>query len=136
MGPPAIARAVLTPEARADLDRFLAVSPQDEPILVIDTARHGLVSPDFVRNTAPDRLSATQDGLPIALRDADLWFETAPGVPQGAAMILRTDRRLGFDPARDWDLSVQAVREHGMFQPQVGAVHFTLTHATPERFFT
>ncbi|MBL8561913.1 MAG: 4Fe-4S binding protein, partial [Gemmobacter sp.] len=36
IGPPAIARAVLTPESLSDLNRFLTVSPQDEPLLVID----------------------------------------------------------------------------------------------------
>ena len=135
LGPPSVARAVLTPESLMDLNRFLTVSPQDEPILVIDTARHGLVSEDFVRNTAPDLLSATQGGLPVALRDADLLFETLPPVPQGTAMILRIDRRLGFDPAADWELSATALREHGQFQPEVGSAHFTLSLAAPERFF-
>jgi NosR/NirI family transcriptional regulator, nitrous oxide reductase regulator len=135
IGPASIARAMLDADGFADLQRFLAVSPDDEPFLVIDAGRHRLVSPDFVRNTAPDRLSAHQDGLPVALRDADLIFSTAPDVPQGTAMILRTDRRLGLDPARDWVLNVQAVREHGMFQPEIGTVTFSLTHATPERFF-
>jgi NosR/NirI family nitrous oxide reductase transcriptional regulator len=50
-------------------------------------------------------------------------------------MILRTDRRLGFDPAADWDLSATALRAHGQFQPQVGSAHFSLTLAAPERFF-
>ncbi|MGL4281633.1 MAG: 4Fe-4S binding protein [Albidovulum sp.] len=136
IGAPSIARAVLTEESLADLGRFLAVSPSDEPILVIDAGRHGLVSADFVRNTAPDRLSAEQDGLPVALRDADLLFETLPEVPEGTAMILRTDRRLGFDPTRDWVLTVQAVREHGMFQPEVGSAHFKLPHRTDARFYT
>lgn len=135
IGPPSIARAVLDPESFADLQRFMAVSPFDEPFLVIDSGRHGLVSADFVRNTAPDRLAAEQDGLPVALRDADLIFQTAPGVPEGSAMILRTDRRLGFDPTRDWVLRVQAVREHGMFQPEAGSVSFALPYAAPDRFF-
>lgn len=135
IGPPAIARAVLDGESLTELNRFLTVSPQDEPLLVIDTARHGLVSPEFVRNTAPDLLSATQGGLPLALRDADLLFDTLPGVPKGTAMILRTDRRLGFDPARDWEIAATALRRHGMFQPEVGTAHFTLTSATPERFY-
>jgi NosR/NirI family transcriptional regulator, nitrous oxide reductase regulator len=136
LGPPSVARAVLSEDSLKDLRRFQTVSPTDEPILVIDTARHGLVSPDFVRNTAPDRISGAQDGLPIALRDADLLFETLPQVPKGSAMILRTDRRLGFDPTREWVLSAQAVREHGMFQPEAGSVHFTLTTASPERFYS
>lgn len=127
IGPPAVARAVLSAESFADLRRFLAVAPDDEPILVIEAGRHGLVSEDFVRNTAPDRLSALQDGLPVALRDADLLFELRPGVPEGTAMILRVDRRLGFDPTRDWVLNAQAVRAHGLLQPEMGSAHFALT---------
>lgn len=135
IGPPAIARAVLDEEGMRDLTRFLTVSTFDEPILVIDAGRHGLVTPAFVRNTSPDLLTAEQDGLPVALRDADLIFSTRPGVPEGVAMILRTDRRLGFDPSREWVLSVQAQRSHGNFQPEVGSAHFTLAAVTPERFF-
>lgn len=135
IGPASVARAVLTPEAVKDLSRFSKVSPDDEPLLVIDTGRHGLVSPDFVRNTAPDRLGAEQDGLPVALRDADLLFATLPEVPQGVAMILRTDRRLGFDPTREWTMTVQATRQHGMFQPEVGSSHFSITSQSPERFY-
>lgn len=135
LGPPSLASAVLTEDGLAELTRFLAVSPQDEPILLIDTARHGLVTEDFVRNTAPDLLSATQGGLPLALRDADLLVETAEGVPEGTSMVIRIDRRLGFDPTADWELSATALRRHGQFQPEIGSAHFTVTLATPERFF-
>ncbi|MGH1454537.1 MAG: 4Fe-4S binding protein [Paracoccaceae bacterium] len=135
IGPPSIARAALSPDTYAELQRFLEISPEQEPLLLIEAARHGLVSPDFVRNTAPDWLSAEQGGLPIALRDADLYVELAAGVPDGTAMILRTDRRLGFDPASEWLLNVAALREHGMFQPETGSVTLTADITTPERFF-
>ncbi len=135
IGPPSIARAALSPDTYAELQRFLEISPEQEPLLLIEAARHGLVSPDFVRNTAPDWLSAEQGGLPIALRDADLYVELADGMPDGAAMILRTDRRLGFDPASEWLLNVAALREHGMFQPETGSVSLTAEITTPERFF-
>jgi NosR/NirI family nitrous oxide reductase transcriptional regulator len=135
LGPPAVARAVLDADGLASLQRFQAVSGSDEPILVIDAGRHGLVSEDFVRNTAPDRLSGLQGGLPLALRDADLDFATRPEVPQGSAMILRIDRRLGFDPTQDWTLRLQAVRRHGMFMPETGSAHFSLTTRSAERFF-
>lgn len=135
LGPPSLARAVLDEPSLATLNRMLAVSPDDEPLLVIDTGRHGLVSADFVRNTAPDRLSLEQDGFPIALRDADLLFKTLPDVPKGTQMILRTDRRLGFDPSREWVLKLQAVRSHGNFQPEIGSVDFNLKHRTDARFF-
>ncbi len=136
LGPASIARAALSGDSYDELRQFMEISENDEPILLIETARHGLVSEDFVRNTAPDRISAEQDGLPVALRDADLFVALADGAPDGTAMILRTDRRLGFDPSRDWVLKVQAVREHGMFQPETGSVTIEVPHVTPDRFFT
>ena len=135
VGPKSIARAALADDSYEELQSFLAIETDDEPILVIDAGRHGLVSKDFVRNTSPDWLSAAQGGFPIALRDADLWVETADGVPEGTAMILRTDRRLGFDPASEWILKVLAVRAHGSFQPRLGTVSLEAKHKTDERFF-
>ena len=135
LGPPSVARAVLDAASQARLSEFLSISTQDEPILVIDAGRHGLVTEDFTRNTSPDLISASQDGLPVALRDSDLEVGLAPGVPGNVAMIMRTDRRLGFDPTREWTLTVQAVREHGSFMPEAGVVAFTATHEAPERFF-
>ena len=139
LGPRSIARALLSESTLRELDRFREISTFDEPILVVETARHGLVSPDFVRNTAPDWLGADQNGFPVALRDADLFVQLSDQVPEalhdGTAMILRTDRRLGFDPAAPWTFTVQAIREHGVFQPQVGSVTIEAQVTTDERFF-
>lgn len=140
LGPPAIARAVLSDDGFAELQAFLTISPEAEPILVIDTARHGLVGPEFIRNTAPDWLSAEQGGLPVALRDSDLLIDLSPDLPDrlhdASVLILRTDRRLGFDPASEWVLNVTAIREHGMFQPETGSVVISVPHQTDDRFFT
>ncbi len=135
LGPKSIARAALSKDGFAELSEFLAISPDDEPILLIETARHGLVSPDFVRNTAPNWLSAEQNGLPIALRDSDLFVDLASEVPDGTALILRTDRRLGFDPATAWTLNVSSIRKHGIFRPEVGSINLAVEHSTDERFF-
>lgn len=135
LGPRSIARAALSDQTFEELQDFLSISPHEEPILLVETARHGLVSDEFVRNTAPDWLSAEQNGFPVALRDADLFVELASGMPEGTAMILRADRRLGFDPASDWQLSLQVLRAHGSFRPEIGSQVFTVTHETPERFF-
>ena len=143
LGPPAVARAVLSDDSYAELQNFLEISGSDEPILIVDTARHGLVSDQFVRNTAPDWVSAVQGGYPISLRDADLLielhddlpFELHDAVDYGQALILRTDRRLGFDPTQPWTLAVKAVREHGVFQPEIGSVELTLNGQSDERFY-
>ncbi|NHF74481.1 4Fe-4S binding protein [Paracoccus xiamenensis] len=135
LGPPSIAAAVLSDEGQARLDAFREISPDAEPLLLIDAGRHGLVGEDFVRNTAPALIGLMQDGFPLELRDSDLLFTLKPDLPQGAAMILRTDRRLGFDPAREYQLTVLAEREHGVFQPETGTQELRLSHATDARFF-
>lgn len=137
LGAPSVARAALGAAGYAELAEFLTISRHDEPILVMDYGRHGLISDDFIRNTAPEWLSARQDGLPIALRDADLLVDLADDVPDPTAfLILRTDRRLGFDPTRAWELSVRALREHGSFRPEIGSTDFTLETVAPARFYS
>ena len=143
LGPPAIARAVLSERGLQALTDFQAISGTDEPILVVETARHGLVSEEFVRNTSPDWIAAEQGGFPVALRDADLLIDLHDDVPDeiadavdwGQGLILRTDRRLGFDPSAPWTLKVSAVREHGMFQPELGTEVIEIPHETDPRFF-
>ncbi len=135
IGPPAVARAVLDLDGREKLRHFLSISPDDEPILLIDKGRHGLVSEDFVRNTEADLIGARQDGLPVVLRDADLELSLLPGLPSGHQIIVRADRRLGFDPTRPWELAVKVVREHGSFMPLIGVRNLVFEHRSPQRFY-
>lgn len=139
LGPPSIAAAVLDEASQAELEAFRTISEFDEPILLIEAGRHGLVTEDFVRNTSPDLLTANQFDLPIALRDSDLLFTLREDLPEALqdanAMILRTDRRLGFDPTEPWTLNVEALRAHGSFMPQMGSQILSSTHATDPRFF-
>lgn len=143
LGPPSVARALLDDDGYAALQNFMEISDNDEPILAVETARHGLVSEDFIRNTSPDWVSAEQGGFPVALRDADLLFGLNDDVPDalhdavdfGSGMILRTDRRLGLDPAAPWTFKVAATREHGMFRPETGSVTLETEVSSPERFF-
>lgn len=135
LGPPSIAAAVLKKDTLAQLERFLAINPDSEPLLVLESGRHGLITEDFVRNTSPDLLSAKQGGLPVALRDADLTIELDDALPKGVPLILRTDRRLGFNPVAEWDFTVRALRKHGSFQPEIGSTDLTTTIKTDRRFF-
>ncbi len=139
LGPKSIARAVLSEDSYAELQEFMEISTTDEPVLVVETARHGLITDDFIRNTTPNLISAEQGGFPIAFRDSDLYVELHPDLPdslhEGTALILRTDRRLGFDPTSEWILKLDAQRSHGMFQPEIGSVTFNIPHVTDARFF-
>ena len=139
IGAPSVAKAVLSPDGFQELQQFMSISTTDEPVLVVETARHGLVTDAFVRNTAPDLISAEQGGFPIAFRDSDIFVDLNDAVPEalhdGAALILRTDRRLGFDPTAEWILRIKALRAHGSFQPQIGSATLELPHITPDRFY-
>ena len=136
IGPDAIARAVLDDNTLAERDELLSIADHSEPLLLLANGRHGFVSEEFVPNTSPDLLLAEQNGLPIALRHAVIDVETAEGVPDFEhRMIIRTDRRLGFNPTREWDLIIRAVREHGSFMPEMGIQEFRATQATSEEFF-
>ncbi|MEP2639496.1 4Fe-4S binding protein [Roseobacter sp.] len=139
LGAPSIAAAVLSEDGLKELRDFMAISTTDEPVLVVETARHGLITADFVRNTAPDLISAQQGGFPIAFRDSDIYIDLHKGLPDalhdGTALILRTDRRLGFDPTSPWDLRIKALRAHGSFHPEIGSITVDIPHVTPERFY-
>ena len=136
IGPDAIARAVLDTDTLASRDELLSIADHAEPLLLLANGRHGLVSEEFVRNTSPDLLLAEQNGLPIALRHADIEVWTAEGVPDFEhRLMVRTDRRLGFNPTQDWDLIIRAIRRHGSFMPEVGVEEFRSTQSTPVSFF-
>lgn len=140
LGAPSVAKAVLSQDGFEELQQFMSISTTDEPVLLIETARHGLVTEEFVRNTSPDLISAEQGGFPIAFRDSDIFVELNDALPEalhdGASMILRTDRRLGFDPTAEWLLQTKALRAHGSFQPQIGSASLDVTHITPARFYS
>jgi len=136
IGPDAIARAVLDDNTLAERDELLSIADHAEPLLLLANGRHGFVSEEFVPNTSPDLLLAEQNGLPIALRHAVIDVETAEGVPEFEhRMMIRTDRRLGFNPTLEWDLIIRAIRQHGSFMPEIGVQEFRATQSTAEAFF-
>lgn len=134
IGPPSVARAVLSPDSVAEVQRTMG--EHEEPLLVLANGRHRLVNEDFTRNSEPERITAAQDGLPVALRDADVETHLAAGVPAfEQAMVLRADTRLGFDPASPWTLVIRSLREHGTFRPEPGVRDYEVDYQAPARFF-
>ena len=134
LGIPTVAKALIDDETRRLVAS--AVREHEEPILVMARGRHPLLDPDFVRNTAPDRIGVRQEGYPIAVRDADVEVvlnDEAPDVDE--MIILRLDTRLGFDPGRPYEFYVRAVRDHGMFMPERGMRDLKLDVTPPEQFF-
>ncbi|WP_370458536.1 4Fe-4S binding protein [Aliiroseovarius sp. PrR006] len=132
---PPVAKAVMGARMLRDWERLGRISPDDQTLLLIEAGDHGLVSEDFVRNTAPSWIEAKQDDFPVSMMDADLLIDLKEGLPDGQAMVLRLDRRLGFNPVREWQLSLLAIRYHGMLQPQEGQARFSWMVRADERFF-
>ena len=134
VGPASIARAVLDDATMESLDRLL--SEHEESVLLLANGREGLVDENFVRNTVPDRIAARQDDFPLDVRHADVEVGLTGGVPEfEQAMLLRIDRRFGFDPTRPWELEYRAIRARGSFRPEREARAFTVDYAAPSRFF-
>ena len=144
LGIPSVAQSLVDEETRAAIES--GVRDHEEPLLVMARGRHQLLEPDFVRNTAPDRIGVRQDGYPIAVRDADIEVvlgevvlgdvvlgEDMPNFDQ--MIMLRLDTRLGFDPGRPYELYVRAIRDHGMFMPERGTRDLALIIEPPARFF-
>ena len=130
-----VARAVMKDAMFREWSSLGDVAPNDETLLLIETADHGLVTDDFVRNTSPATIEAVQDGFPLPLRDADLLIDLRDEVPEGRAMVLRIDRRLGFNPIREWELGLLSLREHGIFRPEIGQQRLSWNYAADERFY-
>jgi len=58
------------------------------------------------------------------------------GVPDdGTAMVIRIDRRQGFSPVREWDITLAATRERGILQPEIGQVALNWKYQADKQFF-
>ncbi|MBT7138038.1 MAG: 4Fe-4S binding protein [Rhodospirillaceae bacterium] len=134
LGLPIIARNILSEAGITEL--YTHVDEHEEPLLVLANGRHKIVGPNFVRNTAPERLGIIQDGYPVSIRDADVEIFLKPGIPEPEqAMAFRLDRRLGFDPATPWLFSIKAIRKHGQFRPELGSRDMAMQHSLPAKYF-
>lgn len=133
---PQVARSVMGKRMLRDWESFKKIAPEDETILLIEGGNHGLVSEDFVRNTAPALITANQDKFPLSIRDADLLIDLKKGVPDdGTAMVVRLDRRQGFSPVREWDFGLIATRSRGILKPEVGEMKLNWKYQADKQFF-
>ena len=89
-----------------------------------------------MRHTVPSRLLLQQFDLPVSLRDADVAFTLAPGIPLPEQMqIFEIEQPAGFDPGSPWNLALRVVRQHGAMLPETWSREFTATYALPESLF-
>jgi transcriptional regulator of nitric oxide reductase len=112
------------------------IQPGGHAILVMANGPYRVSPEDAVRHTVPSRLLLQQFDLPVSLRDADVAFTLAPGIPLPEQMqIFEIEQPAGFDPGSPWNLALRVVRQHGAILPETWSREFTATYALPESLF-
>lgn len=110
---PTIGRSLLGDVAYQALMRDAA--PGRQFYWVATAGRHSLKEPGFTPRSAPARLTVSQDGIPVELRDVDLVLRGPEGAPQfNAMLVLQSPPQSGVDPGRALQFSLDVTRERAL----------------------
>jgi len=128
---PSIGRALLGDTRHAAL--MAKLEDGQQALWVASAGRYLMIDDSFVPGTQPQRLSLTQDELPLEARD--LVFDAPP--PQGApplkaTRVLRVLAEAGMDPGRPVQLALTVTRAKGMMLPRLTHQTVTLDYTAPE----
>ncbi|MCX7276289.1 MAG: 4Fe-4S binding protein [Burkholderiales bacterium] len=97
------------------------LDPGDHALLMVGKGRYPVLGENFMRGTVPDRLTLTQQGLPLELRDLDLDARLRlPESMAGAQVsVFRVIAPAGLDPAAPLDFALLVTRSKGQIYPEV-----------------
>ena len=131
---PSVGRNLLPAQTWDYLQQRL--DPGDHALLVLTKGRYGLVSDDFQRGSVPDRLTLTQNQLPLEMRDLDL--DTRLQLPEELQdaqwKVFRVISAAGLDPAQPLHLELLVSRSKGQFMPEVVNQRFGLNAQLPQKY--
>jgi len=134
LNPPTIGRALLGDEGYRRL--IDGLEPDQQAWWVGSAGSDAFIGPDFVRGTVPPRLSFSQDGSPLELRDFDSDPQVSlPGVTLNAQLVLRLPPLAGIDPARPQRFELSLTREKGLIVPERFTRTLTLDYAPPTNLY-
>lgn len=112
------------------------LDPGDHALLLVGTGRYPVLGENFMRGTVPDRLTLTQQGLPLELRDLDL--DTRLLLPQSLAeaqvSVFRVIAPAGLDPAAPLDFALLVTRSKGQIYPEVVRKPLVFSAQLPGRY--
>lgn len=113
------------------------LDPGDHALLVMAKGRYGIVSDDFQRGSVPDRLTLSQNKLPLEMRDLDL--DTQLNVPDDLKdaqwRVFRVISPAGLDPSLPLDFELLVSRAKGQFMPEVVNKSFAFSAILPDPYF-
>ena len=132
---PSVGRNLLPPKTWDYLQKRL--EPGDHALLVMSKGRYDIVSEDFIRGTVPDRLSLTQQKLPLELRDLDLdtTLNLPPDLADAQWRVFRVIAPAGLDPAQPLDFELLVTRAKGQFMPEIVRKGLQFTASLPSDYF-
>jgi NosR/NirI family transcriptional regulator, nitrous oxide reductase regulator len=134
---PSVGRNVLDEKAWKYLMGW--IEPGDHAFLVATRGRDSFVGDDYIPGAVPDRLTLTQSGLPIELRD--LVVDTVPNLPadwRGPEVrwrIFKVISQASLDPSQPLDFALSVTREKGQMFPEKARKDFVLKLQLPEKYF-
>jgi NosR/NirI family transcriptional regulator, nitrous oxide reductase regulator len=134
---PSVGRNVLSEKAWNYLMGW--IEPGDHAFLVATRGRYSFVGDDYIPGAVPDRLTLTQSGLPIELRD--LVVDTSPNLPadwRGPDVrwrIFKVISQASLDPSKPLDFALSVTREKGQMFPEKARKDFVLNLQLPDDYF-
>ena len=113
------------------------LDPGDHALLVMAKGRYGIVSDDFQRGSVPDRLTLSQNKLPLEMRDLDLDTQlTIPDDLKDAQWrVFRVISPAGLDPSLPLNFELLVSRSKGQFMPEVVNKSFAFGAELPDKYF-
>ena len=131
---PTVGKNLLSPEKWAYLQQRL--DPGDHALLILAKGRYPLMGEDFVRGTVPDRISLSQQKLPIEIRDMDL--DAPLNLPSELAdaqwLVVRVIAPAGLDPAQPLSYELHVTRSKGIVYPELVTRHFSVLAELPHDY--
>jgi NosR/NirI family transcriptional regulator, nitrous oxide reductase regulator len=134
---PSVGRNVLDEKAWNYLMSW--IESGDHAFLVATRGRDSFVGEDYVPGAVPDRLTLTQSGLPIELRD--LVVDTTSILPADWRgpnthwRVFKVISQASLDPSKPLAFALSVTREKGQMFPEKARKDFVLKLQLPDRFF-
>jgi len=98
------------------------IEPGDHAFLVATRGRYSFVGEDYAVGAVPDRLTLSQGGLPIEIRDLDLAgalrVPTDWRGPDVKWRVLKVISQASLDPAQPLDFALSVTRQKGQILPE------------------
>lgn len=132
---PSVGRNLLPPPTWDYLQKRL--EPGDHALLVMSKGRYAIVPEDFQRGSVPERLTLSQNQLPLEMRDLDLdtTLQLPPALQDATWRVFRVISAAGLDPSQPLRLELLVSRSKGQFMPEVVNRSFALDARLPGRYF-